>query len=525
MREKGSYGYYVDHTGDGENGDCVYEAEGKTLQCPYEIQNLGGKVAAKLSTDEAEEVVPTVIYRKMAGADDYYSTMQESFVKQKLYTELPLYERYISKDERNNADDASFAGKGKSYLILKPADVMAAFHAIGRAGSDNYSSDQLRKNIIRIAKAKGFTDELPKQYRGDDTKPKESAAPPAVSRETLQLIESNGCCEFLTDVPLREARSNYPIKIISPGTGATAHYPAKVLERDGPKVFKKGTLMFWNHQTEAEESARPEGDLDKLAAITTSDAVYKHDGPKGPGLYADAKVMADYGQKVEERAPHIGLSIRAGGSGDGTKIDGKPVLSSIDYVESVDYVTKAGRGGLALAEAARDAGILPEENEDMTLKEAQDLVAAEVSKATLPLLINEAKRGAREEAARILESVTLPEVAKTRIIERSVGFAVVEANGSIDIKKFREVVVAEAKAEGRYLRELTGAGNVIGMGSGAAPFADPPTAEQIASREADDKRLRKQAKRLQEAQVNSFARLMNGNTSAAEKAATKGRAA
>jgi hypothetical protein len=50
--------------------------------------------------------------------------------------------------------------------------------------------------------------------------------------------------------------------------------------------------MFWNHPTQAEESARPEGNLDQLAAIITSPARYEANGVKGPGLYAEAKVMA-----------------------------------------------------------------------------------------------------------------------------------------------------------------------------------------------------------------------------------------
>lgn len=528
MSEAGKWGSYVDHTGDGQSGDCVYECEGQHMRAPYEIQDLAGKTSAKVDTSSAMRVTPMVNYGAMAEPDDYYTTMQESFVTAKLYTALPLYERYISKAERDKADGSSFAGKGKSFPILKPADIAAAVHAMGRAGSDNYGPAQLKANIIRIAKAKGWEDELPKAWSG--TKASEAARQEDVARETLQLVES-GSCAFLQDIPLQEgARASYPIKIISPGTGSTAHYPADVLERDGPKVFKRGTLMFWNHQTARESTERPEGDLDKLAAITTSDAKYLANGPKGPGLYAEAKVMADYGQRVEERAPHIGLSIRAGGSGDGTKIDGKPVLKSIDYVESVDYVTRAGRGGLALAEAARDAGILPEEGtDDMTLQEAQAIAEAAVKKANAPLLLDLAKRDGKEEGVRILESVSLPDAAKRKIIDRAVTAIGAEnsplvENGRLIVEKFREVVVAEAKAEGKYLAELTGAGRVTGLGP-APVFEEPLTEKDIEDEERQEKRFRKQAKRLQENAVNNFTRLMGGNSTAAAAAVNKGRAA
>jgi hypothetical protein len=515
MRDKGSWGSYVDHTGDGDSGDCIYEADGSTYSCPYEVANVNGKSAATIDHANATKVTPMVEYRQMADDDDHYTSMQEAMTKTaKLYAEkLPLYERYIGKAERDKAPNESFAGKSRSFPILKPSDVSAAVHAMGRAGSDNHGPAKLKANIIAIAKAKGWEDELPKSWRGEKTS---EARRPGVARETVALIESSAC-QFLQDISLTEsARANYPVMLISPGTGATAHYPADVLERDGPKVFKKGTLMFWNHQTSRESTERPEGDLNNLAAILTEDARYNPSGPKGPGLYSQAKVMADYAQRVEERAPHIGLSIRAGGTADGTKVDGKPVLKSIDYAESVDYVTKAGRGGLALAEAARDAGILPEEGtEEMTLKEAQDMVAKEVSKATAPLLMIELRRNAREEGLRILEGVNLHEAAKAKIVDAAVrtldqeGTPVLK-EGVLQLDKWREVVVTEAKSMAKFLRQITGAGNVVGMGS-APVFDQPQTPEQIAAQEALEKRQRKQAKRLQESSADAFTLLAGGN--------------
>ena len=57
----------------------------------------------------------------------------------------------------------------------------------------------------------------------------EHLAAPGRNRDLDRRIESAG--GFLSEIPLREARTNYPIKLISPGTGSTAHYPAAVLER------------------------------------------------------------------------------------------------------------------------------------------------------------------------------------------------------------------------------------------------------------------------------------------------------
>ena len=168
-RGTGTWANYIDHTGDGETGDCIYSADGKMKKAPYELTNVGGKLAANLDTANAESVSPVTTYQAQADDDDHYAAMMESFKTAKLYTEgeLPLFERFISKADRNAASEDSFAGKGKSYPILKPGDVGAAVHAMGRAGSGNYGMAQLKANIVRIAKAKGWSSELPKAWRGD----------------------------------------------------------------------------------------------------------------------------------------------------------------------------------------------------------------------------------------------------------------------------------------------------------------------------------------------------------------------
>ena len=73
--------------------------------------------------------------------------------------------RDISQAERDDAASGDFAGKNRSFPILKPADVQAALHSIGRAGSNNYDSATLRRRILAIAKRKGFP--LPKSASED----------------------------------------------------------------------------------------------------------------------------------------------------------------------------------------------------------------------------------------------------------------------------------------------------------------------------------------------------------------------
>jgi hypothetical protein len=82
-----------------------------------------------------------------------------------------IEKRDIPQSEREDLPASDFAGKGDSYPIKEPGDVAAAAASIGRAGADNYSSDELKANIIRIANRKGpaFVAQLPKAWRKGKT--------------------------------------------------------------------------------------------------------------------------------------------------------------------------------------------------------------------------------------------------------------------------------------------------------------------------------------------------------------------
>ena len=119
----------------------------------------------------------------------------------------------------------------------------------------------------------------------------------------------------------------------------------------------------------------------------------------------------------------------------------------------------------------------------MTTQEAQKLIEAAVKPFQTRFLRDEA----RAEAGTLLKNVALPEAAKTRITERAIAAVPQTADGGLDLTKFREAVVAEAKSEGEYLAQVTGAGRVFGMGiPGIAAVAPKP--EEIAAREAAAKR-------------------------------------
>jgi hypothetical protein len=75
--------------------------------------------------------------------------------------------------DRDKIPAADFAGRDRSFPIVKPGDVSDAAASIGRAGADNLGADQLRSNIISIARRKGpsFVAELPDAWtRSNATK-------------------------------------------------------------------------------------------------------------------------------------------------------------------------------------------------------------------------------------------------------------------------------------------------------------------------------------------------------------------
>lgn len=489
-KNSNSYGYYLDHFGDAESGDVVYGSDGETMLAPYSITSVSGSAPkAAIDGGAASKVRARTVYEPDCDEADHMAAMSESLIKtEKLYTEIPVYERFIAKSERDKADSEDFAGKGKSFPILKPEDVQAAVHAMGRAGSGNLGPSGIKARIIAIAKRKGWEKYLPKAWQGDGTTPKESAPGNTTG---LRLVESAGCA-FLGDVPIREAaRSAYPIKIISPGTGTSAHYTPELLQKAAREgIFKRGTFMFWNHPTATEEAQRPEGSLDNLAAITTSDGEYRENGAKGPGIYAEAKVMADYADKIEQRAPHIGLSIRAGGTSTGKMLEGKPILASIDHVESVDYVTKAGRGGMALAESEKFTKLLEsfEEGAEVDMTEAEVKVLKENLAAQTAINERLMKRALRadalEIASTVLATTSLTEAQRTFVTLSVIGTTEapreipVGESGAVDAPKLIEAVNATAKA---YSATLPATGGVRGLGA-PGPTLVTESAEAKAAR-------------------------------------------
>lgn len=294
------------------------------------------------------------------------------------------------------------------------------------------------------------------------------------------------------------------IKLIAPGRGASGTYSPELLERDGPKVFRKGLKMYADHPTPQEEAERPERSVRDLAGELVSDARWMREGPAGPGLYADAKVFRPFQPLIEELAPHIGVSIRARGR---VKPDasGENIVEQLVSAQSVDFVTEPGAGGkvLQLLESARSAsaqsltetGKAPggtmavDEKEFADLREAFQSFKAntEARHTELTTKLSEAEgranraeqalvlREAQDVALEILEKIEGMDALTQRRIAESVAKRPPLTNGQLNREVFAPLVEAEARKEMQYLARVLRSGAIRGMGGlGSGSEGDDP---------------------------------------------------
>lgn len=140
------------------------------------------------------------------------------------------------------------------------------------------------------------------------------------------------------------------VTIITPGKGSSGEYPPETIKKlaESP-IWDSPVHMYMNHATGSERASRPEGDIRELAGVIDGRPVVDDSG----ALVGRAKIFPEYRDFIRERAPYIGVSINA----SGIMAPGKDrVIQEITQVDSVDFVTKPGRGGkiTAVLESSRE---------------------------------------------------------------------------------------------------------------------------------------------------------------------------
>ena len=324
-------------------------------------------------------------------------------------------------------------------------------------------------------------------------------------------------------VPLIEAKTDdkgtIPVKIIDPGWGSSGYYSREVLQQAvNARVYAAGLQMFWNHPSKTDEKDRPERDLRDLAGVLTEDAWWDEHGPKGPGVYARAKVFSPYRDAVAEMGPYIGLSHYVWGESKTGEAEGKKgdIITRIVAARSVDFVTVPGRGG-AIAEAFRAArppeptdeqkaagessmgettptpkltleslrkehpeiieALRMEIENDSARKEAQAQQEKKLKETEMALEAAKAENARLKAAQTLVEAKILAEevvkeaqaeaVVKEHVVKEAVAALTLKEDGTFDKEAFSEDVRRRLKEMVALVAAARGAGKVVGMGAGA----------------------------------------------------------
>lgn len=168
------------------------------------------------------------------------------------------------------------------------------------------------------------------------------------------------------------------LTIITPGQGSSGYYSAETIKKAAEqRAFPAGTLGMVNHASETERMEHPAGDLRNLVLATNEDAYVNAEG----ALVAEARVASAWADFVNEFHDVIGASISASAQVRDTK-EGRIVERLIpNPFNTVDLVTKAGRGGKpsALLESAR-------------VIESRSLIANEVTASDVEMYLGRAVR-------------------------------------------------------------------------------------------------------------------------------------
>lgn len=146
------------------------------------------------------------------------------------------------------------------------------------------------------------------------------------------------------------------IEFITPGWGSSGYYSRAVVEAAAP-LFAAGTHMYFDHATEEERRERPGRSVLELGAVLDEDGYVD---PETGGIVGKVRPLRKYADLLTDEAfaSNVGVSI----SGSATDIvvgeaEGRrgPIVEGLAVIDSVDFVTRAGRGGRvrAVLESAR----------------------------------------------------------------------------------------------------------------------------------------------------------------------------
>jgi hypothetical protein len=164
-----------------------------------------------------------------------------------------------------------------------------------------------------------------------------------------QLHESVKLTEAATASDRKSGRMT--IQVLTPGWGSSGYYSPEVCEAAAPLVAV-GTQMYLDHPHADGSGVDMNGNrsVADIAAVITEAAIWDDNAQ---ALVAECTVTKPFREFLADDnfAPHLGLSIR-GSATDVTvgEAEGRTgsIIEGLAHISSVDFVSRAGRGGRVL---------------------------------------------------------------------------------------------------------------------------------------------------------------------------------
>lgn len=261
--------------------------------------------------------------------------------------------------------------------------------------------------------------------------------------------------------------------------GSSGYYPAETLKRDGPRLFKKGTPMYLNHQTPDEKIIRPYGSVQEYAGELAEDAWYENDG-----LYANIEVFEHQIPTIKGLKDRIGISIRARGRSVIESINGKavPVFRELVEARSADFVVRAGAGGkiVSILESATDSETTSEPEEGMTKMDQEILEALKAQSESISKLTTAIEEGFKPaEIETVVEESAEVDYDKVLEIAEALGASELDGEG-------RSRVLDLHRANGKPLAELIEAEEAYVKTRGGKKAAESEGIEESADTEVEE---------------------------------------
>lgn len=164
------------------------------------------------------------------------------------------------------------------------------------------------------------------------------------------LHESRQLAEAAVTADRKSGRMT--VQVMTPGWGTSGYYSPAVCEA-AAALMPEGTKMYLDHRHQDGSGLDERGNrsLRDLAAVLTESARWD---AAAQAVVAECSVTAPYREFLcdEYVAPHVGLSINGAASDIAVgEAEGRtgPIVESVAVIDSVDFVSRAGRGGKVLA--------------------------------------------------------------------------------------------------------------------------------------------------------------------------------